>query len=222
MMSIFKRFSDVVRANINALIDKAEDPEKMANQIIMDLEKLQREATQGVAATIAEEKRLKRLVEQNRAEMEKWEARAIDCLKRGDEALAREALAQKQRFEADFANYCRQHEAQVEQVNALKENLRQLNEKIEEAKRRRDAIIARSKAARTQSAISQAMSETTTGDLLGKLDKMEEKVQQKEAMAEAYAELSLGDDIERRFREAEKQKSVDEELAALKEKLNQE
>ena len=66
------------------------------------------------------------------------------------------------------------------------------------------------------------MSDTTAGDLLGKLDKMEEKVQQKEAMAEAYAELSLGDDIERRFREAEKQKSVDEELAALKEKLKQE
>jgi len=219
-MGIFSRFSDVVRANINALIDRAEDPEKMANQIILDLEKMQREATQAVAATIAEEKKLKQLVEQNRAEMEKWEARAVESLKRGDEGMAREALAQKQKFEADFETFSRQHQAQVEQVNTLKENLRQLNEKIDEAKRRRDALIARNRAAEAQSTISQAMSSSTTSDVLGKLDKMEEKVRQKEATAEAYTELNQEDDLESRFKEAEKKKSIDDELAALKEKLN--
>lgn len=219
-MGIFKRFSDVVRSNINALIDRAEDPEKMANQIIMDLEKMQREATEGVAGAIAEEKRLKRLVDQNRAEMEKWEARAVESLKRGDEAMAREALAQKQKFEADFEIFSRQHQAQTEQVNTLKGNLRQLNEKIDEAKRRRDALIARSRAAQAQSTITQAMSSSTASDMLGKLDKMEEKVRQKEAVAEAYAELNQQDDLENRFKEAEKKKSIEEELAALKEKLN--
>lgn len=221
-MSIFARFSDVVRSNINALIDKAEDPEKMADQIIIDLEKMQREATEGVAGLIAEEKRLKRLVEQNKAEIEKWEARAVDSLKRGDEAMAREALLQKQKFEADFETYYQQHEAQVAQVNTFKDNLRQLNEKIGEAKRRRDTLVARSKAAKTQSTMTKAMSSSASADILGKLDKMEEKVQHKEATVEAFTELNLGDDIESRFKEVEKHKSVDDELAALKEKLSQE
>jgi phage shock protein A len=222
-MSVFSRFSDVVRSNINALIDKAEDPEKMANQIIIDLEKMQREVTQGVANVIAEEKRLKRLVEQSKAEIEKWEARAVDSLKRDDEAMAREALTQKQKFEADFETYYRQHEQQAAQANTLKGNLKQLNEKIDEAKKRRDTLVARSKAAKTQDAISKTMSgSSASGDILGKLDRMEEKVQQKEATVEAYAELNLGDDIESRFKEVEKHKSIDDELAALKEKMNQE
>ncbi len=220
-MGIFSRFSDVVRSNINAMIDKAEDPEKMANQIIIDLEKMKREATEGVAGVIAEEKRLKRLVEQNKAEIEKWETRAVDSLKRGDEAMAREALSQKHKFEADFETYYRQHEDQVSQVNTFKDNLKQLNEKIDEAKRRRDTLVARSKAAKTQSTISKAMSSSTSSDVLSKLDRMEEKVQHKEATVEAFNELSLGEDIESRFKEVEKHKSVDDELAALKEKLNQ-
>lgn len=221
-MSIFARFSDVVRSNINALIDKAEDPEKMADQIIIDLEKMQREATEGVAGLIADEKRLKRLVEQNKAEIEKWETRAMDSLKRGDEAMAREALLQKQKFEADFETYYQQHEAQVAQVNTFKDNLRQLNEKIGEAKRRRDTLVARSKAAKTQSTMTKAMSSSASADILGKLDKMEEKVQHKEATVEAFTELNLGEDVESRFKEVEKHKSVDDELAALKEKLSQE
>jgi phage shock protein A len=221
-MSIFKRFSDVARSNINALIEKAEDPEKMANQIILDLEKLQREATEGVAATIAEEKRLKNLVEQNKADMEKWENRALQCLKQGDEDMARDAVRQKQKCEADFKTHYSRHEEQVARVNTLKDNLHQLSEKIAEARSRRDALVARGKSAKAQATISRAASSSTAGDLLGKLDKMEEKVQRTEATAEAFDELRLGDDVERKFKEMEKKQSVDDELAALKKKLNEE
>lgn len=219
-MGILNRFSDVVKSNINALIDRAEDPEKMANQIILDLEKIQREVTEGVAASIAEEKRLKTQVEQNRGEADRWENRAMEALKRGEEDLARQALQQKQRFESDYETFRLQHEKQVETVGTLKDNLRQLNRKIEEARRRRDNLVARSRSAAAQGAAAKAMSGSSSLDAMGKLDKMERRVDQKAAMAEAYQELNMEDNVESVFKKMEQEKSIDEELAALKERLN--
>lgn len=220
-MGIFNRFADVVKSNINALIDRAEDPEKMAGQIILDLEKLLDETARGVALAIAEEKRLKGLVEGNQAEMERWERRALEALKAGDEDLAREALRQKHTFDEDYTRAYGQHQQQVEQVNSLKANLRELNEKIEEARRRRDNLIARSRSAKAQEGMSKALGGTSSRGYLDKLDRMEQKVMQKEALAEAYQELKPDQGLEKRFKEIEQQSSLDQELAALKEKLGQ-
>jgi phage shock protein A len=219
-MSILNRFSDVVKSNINALIDRAEDPEKMANQIILDLEKIQKEVTEGVAVSIAEEKRLKNLVEQNRAEVSRWESRAMDALKRGEEDMAREAIAQKQKFEGDYETYLQQYEKQVADVQMLKNNLIQLREKIEEARRRRDNLAARSNSAKTQANVAKATGTASALDAMGKLDKMERKVEQQAGMAEAYLELNATDNVESKFEHIEKEKSVDDELAALREKMN--
>ncbi len=221
-MSIFNRFSDVVRSNINALIDRAEDPEKMANQIILDLEKLQRQATEGVAASIAEEKRLKLLVEQNKAEAERWELRAVEALKRDNDEMAREALAQKQRFDRDYETFREQHERQVADVNQLKDNLRQLRSKIDEARRRRDNLVARSTTARTQQKIARATSTASSLDAMGKLDKMERRVDQQAAMAAAYQELDVEHNLEAKFQQMEKEKNIEDELSALKEKMKTE
>lgn len=221
-MSILDRFSDVVKANINALIDRAEDPEKMANQIILDLEKIQKEVTEGVALSIAEEKRLKTLVEQNRDNAERWENRAVEALKKGEETMAREALQQKQKAEADYETYRLQHEKQVAAVSTLKDNLRQMNEKIEEARRRRDNLVARSTSTKAQSSAAKATSTASSLDTMGKLDKMERKVEQQAAMAEAYSELNVEQNMESQFKKMEQEKSLDDELAALKEKLKSE
>jgi phage shock protein A len=221
-MSILDRFSDVVKSNINALIDRAEDPEKMANQIILDLEKIQKEVTEGVALSIAEEKRLKTLVEQNRNDAERWENRAVEALKKGEEAMAREALLQKQKAEGDYETYRLQHEKQVAAVSTLKDNLRQMNEKIEEARRRRDNLVARSTSTKAQSSAAKATSTASTLDAMGKLDKMERKVEQQAAMAEAYSELNVEQNMESQFKKMEQEKSLDDELAALKEKLKNE
>jgi len=221
-MGILNRFSDVVKSNINALIDKAENPEKMANQIILDLEKIQKEVTEGVAASIAEEKRLKDEVEKNRTEAERWETRAMESLKRGEEDMARDALAQKQKFERDYEAFRAQHEKQVADVNVLKENLRQLSDKVEEARRRRDNLIARNTSAKARTDAAKATSSTSTMDAMGKLDKMERKVDQQAAMAEAYQELNVSENMESKFQKMEQEKSLDDELAALKEKMNQE
>lgn len=219
-MSILNRFSDVVKSNINALIDRAEDPEKMANQIILDLEKIQKEVTEGVAASIAEEKRLKNLVEQNSAEVSRWESRAMDALKRGEEDMAREAIEQKQKFESDYETYLQQYEKQVADVQMLKNNLIQLRDKTEEARRRRDNLVARSNSAKTQANVAKATGTASALDAMGKLDKMERKVEQQAGMAEAYLELNATDNVEAKFVHIEKEKSVDDELAALREKMN--
>ncbi len=218
-MGILNRFSDVVKSNINALIDRAEDPEKMANQIILDLEKIQREVTEGVASSIAEEKRLKSLVEQNRAEADRWENRAMESLKRGEEDMAREALQQKHRFERDYETYRQQHEQQVAAVNTLKDNLRQMNSKLDEARRRRDNLVARQTTAKTQKSMAQATSTASSLDAMGKLDKMERKVDQTAAMAQAYQELNVEEDLEARFKKMEKEQSIEDELAALRDKI---
>lgn len=221
-MGILNRFSDVVRSNINALIDRAEDPEKMANQIILDLEKIQKEVVDGTAASIAEEKRLMTLVEQNRAEADRWENRAMEALKKGEEAMARDALQQKQRFENDYETFRLQHEKQVAAVNTLKENMREMNRKLEEARRRRDNLAARSTTAKVQQNVAKATTAASSMDAMGKLDKMERKVDQQAAMAEAYSELNAEENMEAKFKKMEKEQSIDDALAALKEKINQE
>lgn len=218
-MSILNRFSDVVKSNINALIDRAEDPAKMANQIILDLEKIQKEVTEGVATAIAEEKRLKELVEQNQGEVERWETRAREALKSGEEDLAREALQQKLKFTGDYESFRAQHEKQAADVDLLKENLRQLKDKIEEARRRRDNLVARSNSAETQKKVAQATGTASALDAMGKLDKMERKVNQQAAMAEAYQELNVAENMHAKFEQIEQEKTLEDELAALKERV---
>ncbi len=218
-MSILNRFSDVVKSNINALIDRAEDPAKMANQIILDLEKIQKEVTEGVATAIAEEKRLKELVEQNQGEVARWETRAREALKSGEEDLAREALQQKLKFTGDYESFRAQHEKQAADVDLLKENLRQLKDKIEEARRRRDNLVARSNSAETQKKVAQATGTASALDAMGKLDKMERKVNQQAAMAEAYQELNIAENMHAKFEQIEQEKTLEDELAALKERV---
>lgn len=221
-MSIFTRLSDVVRANINALIDRAEDPEKMANQIILDLEKVQDDVTAQVANAIAEEKRLKNQVAQSRAEVDRWENRAMEALHQGKEDLAREAVRQKQRHDSDYKLYQDHHRQQVEHVDTLKNSLRELNLKLEEARRRRDQLIARSKSAQAQSTMAKTMQKLSANSALSALERMEKKVQQQEGLVEAYAELNQDQDTERKFKDMEKNKAIEDELAALKAKLGKE
>jgi len=146
----------------------------------------------------------------------------MESLKRGEEDMARDALAQKQKFERDYETFRNQHEKQVADVNVLKENLRQLSDKIEEARRRRDNLVARSTSAQVQTNVAKATGTASALDAMGKLDKMERKVDQQAAMAEAYQELNVSENMESKFQKIEQEKSLDDELAALKEKMNQE
>ena len=217
-MGIFDRMTTLAKANINDLIDKAEDPETIAKQVIHDLEDALRQGTMGVAASIAEEKKLKTLMDQSTNEAELWYKRAADAMEREDEGLAKEALKRKLGYDQDLSRYVIQHEAQASQVKMLKENLSLLESNIEDAKRRRDALIARNKTAEAQKKIAETLSKASKINPLEALDRMEQKVNLTEAQAQAFGELRH-DSLEQQFNALDKEKSVDEAFEELKSKL---
>ncbi len=217
-MGIFDRISTLAKSNVNDLIDKAEDPEKIAKQVIHDLEEALRQASTGVAASITEEKKLKSLIDEVTDESERWEKRAIAAVEKGEDELAMEALKRKAGFDEDLARYTESHTVQAEQVKMLKESLRLLEAKIEDAKRRRDALIARSKSAEAQKKIAETMSKASKLNPLDALDRMEDKVNLVEAQAQAYSELKQ-DRLEDKFAELDKESSAQDALAALKAKM---
>lgn len=217
-MGIFDRINILAKSNINDLIDKAEDPEKIAKQVIYDLEEALREASTGVAASITEEKKLKALIDECEDESERWEKRAMTAIEKGEDDLAKEALKRKGGFDNDLTRYRESHTVQLDQVKMLKDSLRMLEGKIEDAKRRRDSLIARSKSAEAQKKIAETMSKASKLNPLDVLDRMEDKVAMVEAQAQAYTELKQ-DSLEDKFAELDKESGADDALAALKAKM---
>ncbi len=157
-MGMFDRLKTVISSNINALISKAEDPEKMLNQMIIDMNEQLIESKKAVAMAIADEKRLEREMMENKAKAQEWEKKAMLAVRANRDDLAKEALLRKQEFESYSTQLAQQWEAQKQSVEKLKEALRQLQSKIEEANRKKNILIARAKRAEAQQRITQTMS----------------------------------------------------------------
>ena len=220
-MGIFDRIATVIKSNINELINRAEDPEKMLNQMMIDLREQLTQAKREVAVAIADEKRLQKLYEAEADQAAQWGKRAMLAVEKGDDALAREALMRKKEHENLATQYKKQWEQQRASTEKLKEALRTLNQKIEEAGRKKNLLIARQKRAVAQKHIHATMSKLSDTSAFETFDRMTAKVDQMEAEAEAVVELEAdlgGEDMEKRFTELETG-SVDEELAALKARL---
>jgi phage shock protein A len=223
-MGLFKRFKDALRANINDLIGKAENPEKMLNQIIMDMNEHLIEAKKSVASSIADEKRLERQMNDNRAKAKDWEDKAILAVKAGKDDLAKDALLRKQEYDAHAKEFEPQWNAQAESVNQLKESLKQLQRKIEEAQRKKNILIARAKRAETQKKIQSMAGSIADTTAFEAFDRMAAKVEQIEAEADAVSELAKTgldeDTLEAEFRKLESSdKKADLLLDELKAKL---
>ncbi len=221
-MSIFGRLARLIKSNINDLISRSEDPEKMLHQIIVDMNAQLIEAKKQVATSIADEKRLAKQVEQEQAHQTDWEKRAMLAVRAGDDNLAREALARKKEHESLVEQYRSQWQKQKQAVDQLKLALRALNGKIEEAKRKKSLLIARKKRAEAQKAIQETMSGIKNASAFEAFDRMEGRIAQMEAEAEAAAELheeATGDVLAHKFREMEAAHGADEELVALKRKM---
>ncbi len=217
-MSILGRIKDLISANINAMLDRAEDPEKMANEYLRQLTNELYEARTGVAQAMADETRLEQRRIAAEAEVEQWQIKAERALRAGDEALAKAALARKVQAQKLAEQYRAQEKAQEEQVEALQQALIDLETRIAEVKARKELIIAKKNRAQTQEALQRAAASIGRVSALDKLDQLEEKVDDRLAKAEAMAKLE-GDTLEARFRQLEKDTEVDVELAELKRKL---
>src|SRR3984957_10568622 len=221
-MGIFSRLAQLIKSNINDLISKSEDPEKMLNQVVLDMNNQLIEAKKQVAASIADEKRLAKQAEQELSNSAEWERRAMMALRAGNEELAKEALARKKEHDTLAITFKDQWAKQKAAVDQLKRALRMLNDKIEEAKRKKNVLVARKKRAEAQKAIQETMSGLKDQSAFETFDRMAGKIDQLEAEAEAGAELSeeySGDVLAHQFANLEKTAGQDDDLLALKRKM---
>lgn len=206
-MGIFSRFRRMLKSNINDVISKSENPEKMLSQVIVDMNQQLIESKKSVASSIADEKRLERQMRNNQSLAKEWEEKARLAVKAGKDDLAKEALLRKQEFDNLYNQYKPQWDTQHEAVEKLKHSLRQLQQKIEEAQRKKNLLIARSRRAKAQKKIQETVSGLSDNSAFEVFDRMAAKVERLEAENEAtleLAEIENGNmDLERQFAELE-------------------
>ncbi len=219
-MGILDRMSRLVRANINDLLDRAEDPEKMIDQIIRDMQTNITDARRQVAAMIAQEKELAADLKESQELSNEWAEKAKRAVGAGKDDLAREALRRKRDSDENLAVYQQQHQVQEQTVSKLKQQLAALESKYQATLSQRDALLARSRRANaTKKIVTQSSAAVSSlGDGLNataELDRMESKIRQTESEAAAYQELE-SESMDAQFRELDYDIDIEKELEALK------
>lgn len=214
-MGLFDRIWRVIRANLNSLISQAEDPEKILEQTVMDMQEDLIQLRQAVAQAIATQKRTERQYSQAMTTADEWYRRAQLALQKGDDTLAREALTRRKSYQETATTMKAQLDQQVTVVTQLKQNMMKLESKISEAKTKKDLYIARARSAKASQQLNEMLGNVGTGSAIRAFEQMEEKVLQMEAQAEAVAELGM-DDLEKRFERLGQADDIDAELVAMK------
>ncbi len=224
-MGIFDRLSSLLRSNINDLISRAEDLEKMLNQILVDMRSQLAKAKQQVATAIADEKRLRDQADAEFKQGQDWQQKAMLAIKEGRDDLARQALMRQTEHEnhgQQLAQTWEQHRLETEK---LKNSLRDLNDKIEEAKRKKNLLVARQRRAQAQKRIAETMSSLSEKSAFEAFARMEERIETNERQLKASIEIEeefTGDRLAQDFKQLERGAvagNVDMQLLALKQKM---
>jgi phage shock protein A len=224
-MGIFDRIATLFKSNINDLISKAENPEKMLDQILVDMRNQLAQAKQQVASSIADEKRLKDQADAEYKSAQDWEAKAMLAVKEGRDDLAKQALLRHTESLTHANQLEETWNAQQATVEKLKNSLRDLNDKIEEAKRKKNLLLARQRSAQAQQRIAQTMSGMSEKSAFEAFARMEEKIANNERQIKASVEIDeefSGDRLQSDFKKLERvagSASADQQLQALKEKM---
>ena len=218
-MGIFSRFADIVNSNINALLERAEDPEKMLRLIIQEMEDTLVEVRSSAARSLADKKGLERKVERIQQEAAEWENKAILALSKQREDLARAALLEKQKL-VDAASALSDELILVdENLSKLKEELEQLQGKLKDAKARQQAMLIRSQTATSRLQVKQQLDSSKVADTLNRLHSYERKIDDLEAKVDAYDLTSSRQSLADEFAELESEDKITTELDALKARL---
>jgi phage shock protein A len=217
-MALLERVSTLVRANLNDLIDKAEDPEKMIKQVILDMENQLLQVKTQVAISIADQHVLEKKLKENEDNEQQWVRRAEMAIDKKDDALARAALERSMSYKSMTDSFKQQVDDQRTQVENLKTALLKLQQKLDEANAKKDVLIAQHRRSRALNKATEAGAAIGGDSHVAAFDRMKNKVQHSEATAQATAELAAEDDVETRFAKLEKQDEVDRLLAELKSK----
>jgi len=224
-MGVFRRLSDLLKSNVNDLIDRAEDPEKMVKQIIIDMQKELNKATQNYGKAKASERLAEKKYEDAKKISANWESKAKAALAVGDQELAKQALARKVKADEDVASYKEMFESISDQTEAIGDQVEVLKAKLDEAKSRQAMLIARSQMADTKKQLAQAAGGFDGNSAMEKFDRMEEKIQRKEAEADAFNEIAgntpADPELEDSFAKIESDAKVDAELARLMAEMNE-
>jgi phage shock protein A len=217
-MGLFDRVNRLVRANLNAAVSAAEDPEKILDQAIIDMQEDLVQMRQAVAGAIASQKRTQQQYDKAQSEANTWYQRAQLALQKGDETLAREALSRR-KAQGDAATALKtQLDQQSTNVDQLKRNLIALEGKISEAKTKKDMLKARASAAKANEKLQSTLNSMGTSGAMAAFERMEDKVMQMEARSQAAYELGSAG-LESQFAALESGSDVDDELAMMKAQL---
>lgn len=217
-MGIFSRFTDIVNSNINALLDKAEDPEKMVRLIIQEMEDTLVEVRSASAKTLANKKEIVAQIGKYDGDARDWEAKAELALSKDRDDLARAALQEKKKCVEASEALRKELNAVDEQISKLQDEIGQLQEKLADAKSRQKTIIMRQKTASSRLDVKRTLDSSKVDDAMGRFEQYERKIDDLESQVDAYdlGKKTLNDE----FAELESDEKVDEELAALKAKVN--
>ena len=216
-MGIFSRFTDIVNSNINAILDKAEDPEKMVRLIIQEMEDTLVEVRSASAKTLANKKEIANQIAKHESDANDWEAKAELALSKDREDLARAALQEKKKSAEAGEALSKELAIVDEQISKLQDEIGQLQEKLADAKSRQKAIIMRQKTASSRLEVKKTLDSTKVDNAMGRFEQYERKIDDLESQVEAYdlGKKTLQDE----FAELEASDKVEDELAALKAKV---
>jgi len=216
MAGIFARMTDIFKANINDILDKAEDPEKMIKQMVIEMEEAVNKATTAVGSAIANQKQLERQLEEKKKLADEWQDRALKAVNAGRDDLARQALEKKNMFAKAVADLEAPAAEAEKSATMLRGQLEQLKSKLDEARVRQGTLIARHQAAQAKKVIAQSISGIGDG-AFANFDKYEQKVIKAESEADAFSELAGSQSsLDDEFKKLEAGSGVDDELAQLK------
>ena len=221
-MGIFDRLNRVIKSNLNSMLDAAEDPEKMIAQTVSDMEAEVKRAKKELVSTLGTSKRLAKKADELEAEARKWEDKAVLALKTNDETLAREALRFKMKSKQEAEDARKNAGAQEDMAQQMKDTLEGVERKIEELKSRKSSLAAQVRQARKVPG--ESGSRFGGGSAFDELDRMSGKIEQLDAEVEAHSVLEDPGraEVDAKFRDLERgsrRGAVDDELAALKKKL---
>jgi phage shock protein A len=219
-MAIFSRIADILKANINDMIDKAEDPEKMVKQLIIEIEQDVDEATQALGQAMGSQKMAQKELADALAKSADWNDKAKLALKAGNEDLARKALECKVAVDTQIEPLQKSYDEISKSVDKMKDQVQTLKMKLDEARARQQVLIARAKMADAATSVAATINTTNIDSAFAKLDKLERKIVEKESVAEAYADINSAEvDANEQFAEMAHNAAIDGELERLKAEL---
>lgn len=215
-MGLLDRVSTLIRANLNDLVDKAEDPEKVIKQIVLDMQNQLMQVKTQVAISIADLHLLQKKQQENEAKAADWLKKAEMAVGKKDDELARAALERHRNYKQISASFVEQVQDQSGEVEKLKVALRKLDEKMEEARNKSDMLMARHRRAKANGRAVEVRTKMADGGAVDGYDRMKDKVLRNEAVAEAKTEMLGEGTVEDRFAAMEKEEEIERMLTELK------